>query len=67
LLSHGARSALGRVRDKQDPRSLWLVRMRRRRHPNIVVVALANKNARIGWSLLTRASVYDTRLSVRAA
>jgi hypothetical protein len=45
LLIHGARSALGRVREKQDPRSLWLGKMRQRRHPNIVAVALANKNA----------------------
>jgi transposase len=67
LLIHGARSALGRVRDKQDPRSLWLGKMRQRRHPNIVTVALANKNARIAWSLLTSDSVYDVRLSVRAA
>ena len=67
LLIHGARSALGRVRDKQDPRSLWLGKMRQRRHPNIVAVALANKNARIAWSLLTSDSVYDARLSVRAA
>jgi transposase len=67
LLIHGARSALGRVRDKQDPRSLWLGRMRQRRHPNIVAVALANKNARIAWSLLTSDSVYDARLSVGAA
>ena len=47
LLIHGARAALGRVREKQDPRSLWLGKMRQRRHPNIVAVALANKNARI--------------------
>jgi transposase len=67
LLIHGARSALGRVRDKQDPRSLWLGKMRQRRHPNIVAVGLANKNARIAWSLLTSDSVYDVRLSVRAA
>ena len=67
LLIHGARSALARVRDKQDPRSLWLGRMRQRRHPNIVAVALANKNARIAWSLLTSDSVYDAGLSVRAA
>jgi hypothetical protein len=67
LLIHGARSALGRVRDKQDPRSLWLGKMRQRRHPNIVAVRLANKNARIVWSLLTSDSVYDVRLSVRAA
>ena len=63
LLIHGARSALGRVRDKQDPRSLWLGRMRQRRHPNIVAVALANKNARIAWSLLTSDNVSDVSLS----
>ena len=67
LLIHGARAALGRVREKQDPRSLWLGKMRQRRHPNIVAVALANKNARIAWSLLTSDSVYDAGLSVRAA
>jgi transposase len=67
LLIHGARAALGRVRDKQDPRSLWLGKMRQRRHPNIVAVALANKNARIAWSLFTSDSVYDADLSVRAA
>ena len=67
LLIHGARAALGRVRDKQDPRSLWLGRMRQRRHPNIVAVAFANKNARIAWSLLTNDTVYDPSLSVCAA
>src|SRR5271169_5992518 len=43
LLIHGARAALGRVREKQDPRSLWLGKMRQRRHPNIVAVALATR------------------------
>ena len=38
-----------------------------RRHPNVVAVALANKNARIAWSLLTSDNVYDPRLSVGAA
>ena len=41
--------------------------MRQRRHPNIVAVALANKNARIAWSLLTSDSVYDVKLSAGAA
>jgi transposase len=39
----------------------------RRRHPNFVAVALANKNARIVWGLLTSDRVYDAGLSVRAA
>jgi hypothetical protein len=67
LLIHGARAALGRVRDKQDPRSLWLGKMRLRRHPNVVAVMLANKNARIAWSLLTSDNIYDASLSVGAA
>jgi transposase len=67
LLIHGARAALGRVRDKRDPKSLWLGKMRQRRHPKIVAFALANKNARIAWSLLTSDNVYDTSLSVGAA
>ena len=65
LLIHGARAALVRVRGKQDPRSLWVVKMRERRHPNVVAVALANKNARIAWSLLASDKIYDPRLSVR--
>ena len=67
LLIHGARAALARIRGKQDPRSLWLGRMRERRHPNIVAVALANKNARIVWSLLSSDTAYDPRLSVGLA
>jgi len=43
LLIHGARAVLGRAATKQDPRSQWLNKLRERRHPNIVAVALANK------------------------
>ena len=67
LLIHGARAALGKVQGKQDPRSLWLIKMRERRHPNVVAVALANKNARIAWSLLSNDTIYDFKLSVGAA
>jgi transposase len=66
LLIHGARAALGRVRGKQDPRSLWLGKMRERRHPNVVAVALANKNARIAWRLLSGDKTYDPGLSFGA-
>ena len=58
-------SALGRVQTSKY-RSLWLGKMRQRRHPNVVAVALANKNARIAWSLLTSDSAYDASLSVGA-
>jgi transposase len=64
LLIHGARAALARVKGKQDPRSVWLGRLRLRRHPNIAAVALANKNARIVWAMLWGEEAYDMRRSV---
>jgi transposase len=67
LMIHGARAALSRAGDKQDPRSLWLGKMRQRRHPNVAAVALANKNARIVWAMLTGDTAYEPALSVKAA
>jgi transposase len=59
LLIHGARAVLARAHGKEDARSKWIGRMRERRHPNIVAVALANKNARIVWSVLSRDADYE--------
>ncbi|MEL6415573.1 MAG: IS110 family transposase [Pseudomonadota bacterium] len=53
LLIHGARAVLAKAGGKTDARSLWIGRMRDRRHPNVVAVALANKNARIVWAVLS--------------
>ena len=58
LMIHGARAVLGKAGGKTDPRSQWIGRMRERRHPNVVAVALANKNARIVWSVLSRDEEY---------
>ncbi len=58
LLIHGARAVLGKAGGKEDPRSLWIGRMRERRHPNVVAVALAKKNSRIFWALLSREQDY---------
>ena len=67
LMIHGARAVLGKVGDKQDPRSLWLGKLRQRRHPNIAAVALANKNARIVWAMLAGCKDYQPGLSLQAA
>jgi transposase len=67
LMIHGARAALSRAGGKQDPRSLWLGKMRQRRHPNVAAVALANKNARIAWTMLTSDTAYEPTLSIKAA
>jgi transposase len=58
LMIHGARAVLGKAGGKQDQRSQWIGRMRDRRHPNVVSVALANKNARVVWSILAREEDY---------
>lgn len=53
LLIHGGRSVLRMAGSKDDPRSRWLKGIGERRHKNIAAIALANKNARIIWALLT--------------
>ncbi len=54
LLIHGARSVLRVAGNKEDPRSRWIQSLCGRRNKNIAAVALANKNARIVWALLTK-------------
>lgn len=54
LLVHGARSVLKTIGEKDDPRSRWLKSLLMRRNKNVAAVALANKNARIVWALLSK-------------
>jgi len=54
LLIHGARAVLRVADKKDDSRSRWLQNLCSRRNKNIAAVALANKNARIVWALLTK-------------
>ena len=65
LLIHGARSALKVVRNKGNPRRRWAVKISQRRHKDIGAVALANKNARIAWALLTQGGHYDSQYGMR--
>lgn len=58
LLVHGARATLRWVGLKTDRRSKWLRGLIDRRGKNKAAVALANKNARIAWALLTTDHVY---------
>ena len=54
LLIHGARSVLKVAGNKDDPCSRWSQGLCNRRNKNIAIVALANKNARIVWALLSK-------------
>lgn len=59
LLIHGARSSLQTIDNKNDRRSLWLKELIERRGMNRATVALANKNARTIWALLTTQEEYN--------
>jgi transposase len=67
LLIHGTRAALRTAGNKTDPRSRWAVGVSERRHRNIAAVALANKNARIAWALLSRGGTFDPEQGRRLA
>ncbi len=54
LLIHGARAVVSRLGDKQDAQSRWLREIVARRGFNIACVALAHKNARQAWAILSR-------------
>ncbi len=58
LLIHGARSVVYRASRKTDRRSLWIADKQRRLGTSKACVAVANKNARIVWSLIARGQVY---------
>ena len=58
LLVHGARSVVYRARAKADSRSRWINDKQQRLGTARACVALANKNARILWSLIAKQQVY---------
>jgi transposase len=58
LLIHGARSVVRAAEHKTDTHSRWINALVQRRNKNIAAVAVANKNARTVWALLTRDADY---------
>jgi transposase len=63
LLVHGARATLRWIKLKNDRSSQWGRALIARRGANQAAVALANKNARIAWVLLTTDQVYTPKYS----
>lgn len=61
LLVHGARAVVAAVRSspnvqKQDKTIMgWVAR----KHMNVAVVAMANRNARIAWAVITQKRNFD--------
>jgi transposase len=63
LLVHGARATIRWVGRKTDRRSQWIRQLLERRGKNRTAVAVANKNARIVWALLTSHQDYQPATS----
>ncbi len=64
LLIHGARSVIRVATGKTTPTHCWAINLVERRNKNIAAVALANKNARIVWALLTQDREYQADFSL---
>ena len=61
LLIQGAKSAVMTAHKRSDPISLWVTALRERAGWQKAAVALANKNARILWAVMTRGEAFDPR------
>jgi transposase len=59
LLIHGGRSLVQLARTRPDRAGTWLGRLVGRRHHNVAAVAMANKNARLAWALLSSRKAYE--------
>lgn len=59
LLVHGARAALPSLAVSATPLGNWLRGLLERAHKNTVIVALANKLARIVWAVLRQGGIYE--------
>jgi transposase len=58
LLIFAASAVVRWAKRKGIPPGSWLARMLARKPPMLVIVALANKNARVAWALMTKGGIY---------
>jgi transposase len=58
LLIFAASAVVRWAKRKGAPPGSWLARMLARKPPMLVIVALANKNARVVWALITKGGIY---------
>jgi transposase len=59
LLIHGGRALVQLARTRADRAGTWLGKLVTRRHHNVAAVAMANKNARLAWALLSSGKAYE--------
>jgi len=61
ILVHGARAAVLRIKRDQVPIGAWMDELERRAHRNVLIVAFADKLARIAWAVLSSGEPYRPR------
>ena len=61
LFIHGARAVVSVAGAKTDRISCWIQQLEERKHRNITIVALANKNARMAWAILNQKTTYSPK------
>jgi len=61
LLIQGAKSAVMTAHKRTDPISKWLFQLREKSGWQKAAVAMANKNARILWAIMTKGCHFDPR------
>jgi transposase len=67
ILIHGARAAVLRIKRDRAPIGAWLDALDARAPKNVVVVAMANKLARIAWAVLSSGEDYRSQNNMSAA
>ncbi len=67
VLIHGARAAVLRIKRDRAPIGAWLDALDARAPKNVVVVAMANKLARIAWAVLSSGQDYRPTANAIAA
>jgi transposase len=67
LFIHGARSVVAHANRDKHVFGEWIRQMESRTHRNILVVALANKLARIAWAVLAKGEVFRAPSAAAAA
>jgi transposase len=60
LLIHGGRALVELAKTRPERTGTWLGKLVARRHHNVAAVAMANKNARLAWALLSSGKSYES-------
>jgi len=64
LFIHGARSVLQHLKRGNHQLGSWMTQLQKRAHKNVVIVAIANKMARIAWAVLVRQETYRSGIAL---